>query len=77
MRHLRRLLGLKLSSDFFSTSRNYFNSAYLFLQISQVDLNTSENYFGTTHSFDKLLKLNFNKLLKLIFNISQFFSKYM
>ena len=45
----------------FSTSGNYFNTTYLFLQISQAYPNTSENYFDTTHFFYKLSKLIFLK----------------
>ena len=72
----------------FTTSRNYFNTAYLFLRISEAYPNTSENYFDIlTLSINpwnlislnfwnsllyKFLKLNLYKLLKLIFNTSQF-----
>ena len=51
----------------FSASRNYFNTTYLYSNISQAYHNTSGNYFDTTNSFYKLLKLNFNT--------SQFFPK--
>ena len=61
----------------FSTSRNYFNTSLLFLRISQAYPNTSENYFDTTHSFYKLLKLNFYKFLKTnLKHFSFFFLKF-